>query len=99
MGDPDGTKMGFLSGKKIGNLPIFFCHKNKIDCKLREISLSACKNQVAIYQLNMFGVAVLGSIPRWTSLYRTESKYPAKPAKMKRAKTTISKRTSVPVLK
>jgi hypothetical protein len=56
--------MGFLSGKKIGNLPIFFGHKNTIDCKLREISLSTCKNQVAIYQLNMFGVAVLGSIPR-----------------------------------
>ena len=44
--------------------------------------LSACKDQVASYQLNMFGVAVFGSIPRWTSLYRTESKYPANPAKM-----------------
>jgi hypothetical protein len=89
----------FSVGRRLETCQYFFCHKNKIDCKLREISLSACKNQVAIYQLNMFGVAVLGSIPRWTSLYRTESKYPAKPAKMKRAKTTISKRTSVPVLK
>jgi hypothetical protein len=88
--------MGFLS-RKIENLPIFG-HQNTIDSKVRQISLPVCKNQVAIYQLNMFGVAVLGSIPRWTSLYRTESKYPAKPGKMMWTKTSISDGTSVPVL-
>lgn len=36
----------------------------------------------ATYQLNMFGVHVFGSIPRWTSLYSTASKYPANPTKM-----------------
>jgi hypothetical protein len=34
------------------------------------------------YQLNMFGVAVDGSMPRCTSLYNVASKYPAKPEKI-----------------
>lgn len=83
--------MGFLNGKKIGNLKIFGQDASIVG-NIWKILLSVCKDQVASYQLNMFGVAVFGSIPRWTSLYRTESKYPANPAKIMGI-TTVTKGT------
>lgn len=51
------------------------------DDKLQVKSALANKlkeNQMS-YQLNMFGVAVDGSIPRCTSLYNVASKQPANP--------------------
>ena len=75
IGDPAGTHRGLRNGKKIGNLV-------QEQETLIHVTYGAVLTTTKVwprrsrkqYQLNIFGVAVDGSMPRWTSLYRIASK-------------------------